>query len=204
MWTNKNVDLGWNVRILSNTKFEGYNKVHSNSEFGGELGLCSYIGANSNIKAKIGRFCSIGPKVYTAIASHPTDTFVSTHPSFYSTSKELMLSFSKKQKFDEWNGLADGNIPVTIGNDVFIGANVILVGKITIGDGAIIGAGSVVTKDVPPYCIVGGNPAREIKKRFCEDEINYLLDNRWWARDLEWLRNRSELMDDIRKFIQYQ
>ncbi len=200
MIKNKNIDLGWNVRILPKTIFEGYNKIHSNAEFGGTIGLCSYIGAYSNIKADIGRFCSIGPHVYTAIAKHPTHTFVSTHPSFYSISKELFLKFSDKQKFDEWGESKSGIMPVKIGNDVFIGANTIIIGSVNIGDGAIVGAGSVVTKDVEPYAIVAGNPAKTIRKRFSNEEVEHLIQSKWWSNDIEWFYQNSSKMDNIKTF----
>ena len=69
---------------------------------------------------------------------------------------------------------------MNIGNDVWIGANAMILGGITIGDGAIIGAGAVVTKDIPPYAIVGGIPARIIRYRFPNDVINALLSSQWW------------------------
>lgn len=69
---------------------------------------------------------------------------------------------------------------VVIGNDVWIGINATIVSGVKIGDGAVIAAGSIVTKDVPPYAIVGGNPAKVIKKRFTDDEIEALLELAWW------------------------
>ena len=201
MLFNRKIDLEWDVRIIRNTQFEGYNKIHSNTEFGGKIGLCSYIGAGANIKASIGRFCSIGPQVYTVLAKHPTETFISTHPSFYSISKELFLTFTDRQKFDEWGGLKSGVTLVNIGNDVFIGARTIIVGSVNIGDGAIVGAGSVVTKDVEPYTIVAGNPARTIRKRFTDKEISLLLQTRWWNNNIEWFYKNADLMDNIKHFL---
>lgn len=74
---------------------------------------------------------------------------------------------------------------IVIGNDVWIGYNATLMAGVNIGDGAIIAANSTVVKDVPPYTIVGGNPAVEIRKRFSEGEINQLLELKWWDWDLE-------------------
>lgn len=79
-----------------------------------------------------------------------------------------------------------------IGNDVWIGKNVLIKGGITIGDGAIIGMGSVVTKDVPPYSIVGGVPAKIIRKRFSQTEIDALLKIKWWNWDSNDIVNRRE------------
>jgi tetrahydrodipicolinate N-succinyltransferase len=77
-----------------------------------------------------------------------------------------------------------------------------LIDGVTIGDGAIIGAGAVVTKDVPPYAIVGGIPARLIKYRFEPDEIEFLLKLKWWDKDLEWIKNNSKLFNNIKKLMQ--
>ena len=72
-----------------------------------------------------------------------------------------------------------------IGNDVWIGDNVIVLPNVNIGTGAVLGGGSVVTKDVEPYTIVAGNPAREIKKRFSPETVNELLMSKWWDWDQE-------------------
>ena len=74
---------------------------------------------------------------------------------------------------------------VSIGNDVWIGHNVIIVGNVTIGNGAVLAAGSVVTKDVPPYTIVGGVPAKEIKKRFSDSVIQEIEALKWWDKPEE-------------------
>jgi len=72
-----------------------------------------------------------------------------------------------------------------VGNDVWIGYNATIMGGVTIGDGAIIAANATVVKDVAPYSIVGGNPAKEIRKRFCEEEIKKLLELKWWDWPIE-------------------
>jgi len=85
-----------------------------------------------------------------------------------------------------------GNI--TIGNDVWIGYNATIMAGVTIGHGAIIGANATVVKDVEPYSIVGGNPAKEIKKRFTEDEISKLLKLSWWDWDIEQITKSLPLL----------
>lgn len=92
---------------------------------------------------------------------------------------------------------------IIIGNDVWIGYNATLMAGVKIGDGAIIAANSTVTKDVAPYSIVGGNPAKEIKKRFSEETIATLLELQWWNWDIEKItRNIQNLTgNDIKKLI---
>ena len=82
-----------------------------------------------------------------------------------------------------------------IGNDVWIGRRSIILSGITIGDGAVIAAGSVVTKDVPAYAVVGGNPARIIKNRFDDDTIAGLLEIQWWDWPMEKLKSEQKAFD---------
>ena len=100
----------------------------------------------------MGKFCSIGPNVRTAPGKHPTHTFVTTHPSVYSNPSNLLKNFSNRNHYHYES-------EVVIGNDVWIGQDVLLKPGIHIGDGAIIAQRAVVTKDVPPYAIVAGVPA---------------------------------------------
>lgn len=109
----------------------------------------------------IGKYCSIGPNLTTLPHSHPA-TNASTYP-FYSANEEVVITRK-----------------IIIQNDVWIGANVLILGGVTIESGAIIGAGSVVTKDVPAYTIYAGNPAKKIKKRFTNQEIKKILKVEWW------------------------
>lgn len=198
-----NKDLGYNARVVGRSKLEGYNKIHDNSVFKGTLGKYSYIGANSHISAKVGKYCSIGPSVKTVCAFHPVDGFVSTHPVFYSTNKQSGITFVQEQLFDEWKTLPQLDVPVEIGNDVFIGEGSILVGNLRIGDGAVIASGAVVTKDVPPYCIVAGNPAKIIRKRFEDETIGKLLKFKWWDRDEIWLKQNVKTMSDVKLLLKY-
>lgn len=91
-----------------------------------------------------------------------------------------------------WEDAMDGKAyphkgDTTIGNDVWIGYNATILAGVTIGDGAIIATNATVTKDVEPYTIVGGNPAKEIRKRFTSEEIERLLELKWWDRDIKWI-----------------
>lgn len=183
------------------TEFKGYNMLGRCSRLTkSEIGMYSYIGMHSEItQAKIGNFTSIGPYVKNIRGEHPTSTFVSTSPVFFSQLKQVGTTFTKEQKFKEFR-FADENGQYSnfIGNDVWIGANVILLEGVNIGNGAIVAAGAVVTKDVPPYAIIGGVPAKVIRYRFSEDDILFLLDLQWWNRDEAWIKGHADLFEDVK------
>jgi len=156
------------------------------------LGAFSYLGGGSavfrHIKS-IGRFCSIAGNIVTGAMEHPTD-FLSTHPLFYgnweSTWGELSGFYS--ESIDGYRNAVSNysnrvlklKTKIVIGNDVWIGEGAFISRGVTVGDGAIIAGRSVVTKDVPPYAIVGGTPAKIIRYRFDEETIARLLRIRWW------------------------
>lgn len=179
---------------VSHCRFEEYNTIYKNTRlYHCGLGACTYISKDCQIQfAEIGRFCSIGPGVKIGLGIHPANTFVSTHPVFFSTRRQAQLSFLTENRFEEYK-------TTTIGNDVWIGTNAVIRDGITIGNGAIIGAGAVVTKDVPPYAIVGGVPTTIIRYRFSPEEIGFLESFQWWNKDLNWIRENSSLFSDIKK-----
>ena len=199
---NKKVKIAPFARVLPKTKFEGYNKIGKRTFFSGKMGRCSYIGADSNLTAEIGRYTSIGDNVRTISAVHPTGTFVSTSPVFYSLLKQCGKTYVSRQKFKEFVKLPDKSVPVIIGNDVHVGTGVSFMGKIIVGDGAIVGANSVVTKNVEPYTIVAGNPARVIRKRFTDEQIDFLLNFKWWEKEEAWLEKNADLFEDITKLME--
>lgn len=125
-------------------------------------------------KLKIGKFCSIacGTKFLFNSANHALDS-LSTYP-FPLFFEEWNLE--KEKVTEAWDNRGD----IVIGNDVWIGYEAVILSGVTIGDGAIIGTRAVVTKDVPPYTIVGGIPAKPIRKRFDEKVIKELLKIKWW------------------------
>ncbi len=128
----------------------------------------------NNDKLQIGKFCSVacGAKFLFNSANH-TLSSLSTYP-FPLFFEEWGLE--KKDVANAWDNKGD----IIIGNDVWIGYEAVILAGVKIGDGAIIGTRAVVTKDVPPYTIVGGVPAKPIKKRFPEETISALLEIQWW------------------------
>jgi acetyltransferase-like isoleucine patch superfamily enzyme len=133
---------------------------------------------------EIGAFCSIAHDVmFMCQGDHPIET-ASTFPlqhQLFRTRQSLEYLRTKG--------------PILVGNDVWIGRRSIILSGITIGDGAVIAAGSVVTKDVPAYAVVGGNPARIIKNRFDDDTIAALLEIRWWDWPMERLKSEQKAFD---------
>ncbi|MDK7539259.1 CatB-related O-acetyltransferase [Bacillus paranthracis] len=132
----------------------------------------SYINDNSIVfNSNIGKFCSISYNCMIGLPNHPI-RHISTSPFLYSNNNVLNISRS----FEELNK------QTIIGNDVWVGAQATIMKGVSIGNGAIIGAGSVVTKDIPPYAIAVGNPAKVIKYRFNQKQIEFLEELRYWDK----------------------
>ncbi|MCI8704828.1 MAG: CatB-related O-acetyltransferase [Anaerotignum sp.] len=128
----------------------------------------------------IGKFCSIacGAKFLFNSANHSLSS-LSTYPFpiFYEE-----WGLDRKNVAEAWDNKGD----IVIGNDVWIGYEAVILAGVTVGDGAVIGARAMVTKDVPPYTIVGGVPAKPIRKRFSEETISEMLALKWW----DWPKER--------------
>ncbi|HSH72702.1 MAG TPA: CatB-related O-acetyltransferase [Methylophilaceae bacterium] len=179
------VEMHENVAILNNSYLERVT-----------LGRFSYVSNDSKlVNVKIGSFCSIGPHVQIGLGPHPSRDFISSYPAFFTDKNTgCPLSFRQSKIFD------DSVPPTKLGHDVWVGSNVILPGGISVGTGAIIAAGAVVVKDVPPYAIVGGNPAKVIRYRFSEAEIAFILDAQWWNWPSEKIIKNVDGFADFDKF----
>ena len=182
----RKVEVGEGCEILEGTKVE-YSTI-------GDL---SYLGENCIVAdAKIGKFCAIAASVRIGAPNHPMQR-PSQHRFTYCTDYYSTSVGRDRAFFDNRRATV-----VTIGNDVWIGHGVIVLPGVSVGDGAVLAAGAVVSRDVAPYTIVGGVPARFIRERFPRDVAERLLRLRWWDRPLEHIVARAEdfRQGDINEF----
>jgi acetyltransferase-like isoleucine patch superfamily enzyme len=152
-----------------------------------ELGAFSYAVSGYFFACQIGRYCSLGEAIQAGRGDHPKD-WLSTSPFFYLGEKLFQIGedFPGGHHLTSYKPDLKGCAPlphikpIKIGNDVWVGHGAFIRPGVTIGDGAIIASAAVVTKDVPPYAIVAGNPARIKKYRFPEEIVLRLLETQWW------------------------
>lgn len=183
---------------------EGQNHIGRNSiVYNSHLGDGSGVSRDSIIdSAFIGRYTTLGPDVKIITGQHPSKEIVSIHPAFYSNRAQMEFTYVNETIFQEFKFADEDNQKkVIIGNDVWIGSYVRIMEGVTIGDGSIVAAGSIVTKDVPEYAIVGGVPAKIIRYRFEKNEIDFLKQLRWWDKDRVWLQKNAHLFCNIHRFI---
>ncbi|MBE9387733.1 CatB-related O-acetyltransferase [Vagococcus salmoninarum] len=166
------------------------------------MGAFSYSRSNLPINTIVGRYCSIAPGLTRLGSSHPIERFTTSNLTYEKKSISLNTYLrNEKLTFEtSANPIENGN-PLVIGNDVWIGQDVKYVSTgVTIGDGAVIAAGSLLTKDVPAYAVVGGIPAKVIKYRFSESTIEELITLQWWKYDFgQFINVKTD--DDINVFI---
>ena len=194
-YRDKNLKIGY-LSYAKNSTFEMFNTLKNNVSLNSvKLGRFTYISTNTKIQyTTIGKFCSVGPDCKIGLGKHPSNTFVSTHPIFFSLSKQSQMTFVSKKYFDEFEH-------ISIGNDVWIGTGSIIIDGVKIEDGVIVAAGSVVTEDIPAYAIVGGVPAKIIKYRFSEKEIDRLLEIKWWDMNIDLIKNKFKKFHNINEFL---
>jgi acetyltransferase-like isoleucine patch superfamily enzyme len=168
---SQNTNINPNVHILENC-------IINNSE----ISSYTYVGKNCLIQnTRIGKFCSIANDVLIGLGNHPLD-FFSTSPLFYRKENTFKIQIIHNDlEFEEYQ-------TVTIGNDVWIGSRAIILDGVCIGDGSIIAANTVVTKNVEPYSIVGGVPAKMIRYRFSDEKISELKTLKWWELSLNQIK----------------
>ena len=178
-------------------EFEKYVVIFSNTlVYNSKVGAYSYIQMNGRVfNCDIGRFCSIAASVSIAPGMHDMSR-VTTHPSFYFYTNVLPKLFVTENKLQLYKR-------VIIGHDVWIGEKVVIVDGVKVGNGAVIASGAIVVKDVEPYSVVGGVPARHIKYRFDAETIEILQNSNWWNYSEEWFEKNAELMLNPIEFLKY-
>lgn len=185
------------------THFTPYTHILSGAKLNDvQIGKYSRIGVNCQVtSATIGNFTAIGKDTVITVGQHPTN---------YLTSHSIFYKRGNWGWHDDWIAPIDfkSEKRVTIGNDVWIGRQCIILDGVTIGDGAIVATGAVVTKDVPPFAIVGGVPAKVIKYKFPQEVIDRLEEIQWWNLPDEEITKRIDLfhiqnptLEDINRFF---
>jgi acetyltransferase-like isoleucine patch superfamily enzyme len=177
------------VNGLRNVIFGGENQIITGCNFSGkvELGYRTTLGVSNWIhgNVKIGKYCQLGAYVAIHSNNHPVSnlsTYISS--SLFNGELKQLKTIGK----------------VEMGNDVWVGHNALIIGNVKIGNGAIIAAGAVVTRDVEPYSIVGGVPAKTLKKRFSENIIKEVEELKWWDKSDEEMESIKPLfLKDLSK-----
>ncbi len=184
---NLKINIKHNFFLNTNKKFAKY-------EIGDFTnGEPKVVFPHENVTLKIGKYCSIAREVTIFLGGEHRADWITTYP---------FSALFEEAKHIKGHPATKGD--VIIGNDVWIGSGATILSGITIGDGAIIAAESLVVKDVRPYEIVGGNPAKHIKFRFDDEMIARLLRIQWWNWDVEKVRANISLLlqDDVRRFCE--
>lgn len=189
----------WDTRskFTEYTELERFVKLNATT-----VGKYSRLDAGCNAtKTTIGNFTAIGPNTIINLGRHPLN-FITTNSIFYLRGNWAWRDEWVKPLSKDFNTMPS----ISIGNDVWIGSRCTIMGGVTIGDGAVIATGAVVTKDIPPYAIAGGVPAKVIKYRFSPEIIARLLEIKWWnlpdeeiTKHLELFHTPDFTMEDLDK-----
>lgn len=188
--------IQYGAKVSGETLLGKYTSVFQNAILvNSKIGNYTYIQKDSRIYyATIGNFCSIAEQVVVGAANHRMD--IPTASPYFDQSFSYLPKIFKTGEVNmvEVKG-------VSIGHGVWLGIRSIILDGVTIGDGAIVAAGAVVTKDVPPFTIVGGVPAHPIRKCFDDDTIDNLLKIEWWNQTDEWIEDNKLALVDMHKFM---
>ncbi|MFA7361210.1 MAG: CatB-related O-acetyltransferase [Candidatus Kapaibacterium sp.] len=192
---NQNLHIGY-MSHVENCNFGKYVYISEHDSIQNvSIGDFSYVGNKTSIlNSRIGKFCSIANNVFIGPGKHPVN-FVSLHPIFYRDNSRAGYTFTTELEYDEYGS-------VEIENDVWIGTNTIIMPGVKISNGAIIAAGAIVTKNIPPFAIAGGIPAKVIKFRFDDSTVKYLQEIKWWNRDPEYLKANYKYFHSIESFME--
>ena len=185
---HKLIRVGPGARIYK-AHIKGPVNIARNTQLGPDVDVGKYVGMNESCflaRGQIGSFCSIGARTSINPFNHPID-WLSIHEfQYHPKSYDHMAEYNDFRRLERTPDMFERTV---IGNDVWMGHNASVLPGATVGDGAVIGIGSVVTKPVPPYAIVAGVPATIRRFRFDETTIERLLKVRWWEFDLSELSN---------------
>jgi acetyltransferase-like isoleucine patch superfamily enzyme len=183
--------------IDSNSRLGKYDVIFQNTKItNSTINDHTFIQKNSRVfNADIGKFCSIASRVSVGLGRHPTN-MVCSHPAFYSNIQPIAKSFCKSNEYTPFDR-------IKIGNDVWIGENAMIMDGVKIGHGAVIGMAAVITRNIPDYAIVSGNPARIFTYRFDEEIIGKLLKIKWWDMPDEWFESHYELFRNPLELIKF-
>lgn len=194
---------GESLHFLDEVNIEPY-CCYINGSFLFSIGAFSFSRSPLPLSCKVGRYCSIGARVSVMGPDHPKSRFTSasiTYDNQFKMCTQYLHDHSEQALQQVPNREPKNGLSVTIGNDVWIGEDVTLAKGVTIGHGAILAAKATVTKDVPPYAIVGGTPAKILKYRFNSEIIARLQTLQWWDYELAHLMNNKEMDIAIEDFI---
>ncbi|WP_050529010.1 DapH/DapD/GlmU-related protein [Pseudaestuariivita atlantica] len=188
----KRIKPGRKVAILSDAVVEPFTTFAVGYHLP-EMGAFTELASPFPAKSRFGRYCSVGENISFMGYRHPIEA-ASSSSLFFNSNREFFTAYQDAREA-ETGTRPTFREPVPspqpqrgmliVGHDVWIGDNAVLRGGITIGDGAVVAGGAVVTRDVPPYAVVAGNPARVVKHRFPEEVQQGLQECRWWEIELE-------------------